>query len=76
LEKENLSLPGPVKAFEFLLKISPVKINVKNSCPLRDGNHFDLTWPNLHLKSDWSSSLLFLKVLFFSISLTKAGLSL
>ncbi len=38
---------GSVKAFYFLLKISPVKINEKNSCPLRDGNHFGLTRPNL-----------------------------
>jgi hypothetical protein len=40
-------LSGSVKAFNFLLKISPVKINGKNSCPLREGNHFGLTWPNL-----------------------------
>jgi hypothetical protein len=26
-------IPGSVKAFNFLLKISPVKINEKNSCP-------------------------------------------
>ncbi len=34
---------GSVKAFEFLLKISPIKISEKNSCPLRDGNHLGLT---------------------------------
>jgi hypothetical protein len=36
-------IPGFVKVFNFLLKISPVKINEKKSCPLRDGNHFGLT---------------------------------
>jgi hypothetical protein len=37
---------GSVKAFKFLLKISPVKISEKKSCPLRDGNHLGQTRPN------------------------------
>jgi hypothetical protein len=49
LEKEIL---GSVKAFQFLLKISPVKISEKNSCPLRDGNHLGQTRPNLRWKLD------------------------
>jgi hypothetical protein len=44
---------GSVKAFKFLLKISPVKISEKNSCPLRDGNHLAQTfvenWIVIHL---------------------------
>jgi hypothetical protein len=47
LQVPILKIPGSVKAFEFLLKISPVKISETNSCPLRDGNHLGLTRPNL-----------------------------
>jgi hypothetical protein len=38
---------GSVKAFDLILKISPVKINEINSCPFSGENHFGQTWPNL-----------------------------